>query len=101
MISQWLSLRSALVPFAAFGSQFSYIVFFFGLFFASMTMVKAGILLFSAAVAFSLVTMHVELFNADGSLGSEAEVTYRVFPPEVAARRLGWTGIEAFHRPRE
>lgn len=57
---QWLSLRSALVPFAAFGSQFSYIVFFFGLFFASMTMVKAGILLFSAAVAFSLVTLPVE-----------------------------------------
>ena len=48
-----------------------------------------------------LVTLRVELFNADGSLGSEADVTYRIFPPEVAARRLGWTGIEAFHRPRE
>lgn len=46
-----------------------------------------------------LVTMHVELFNADGTLGSEADVVYRVFPPEVAEKRLGWTGIEAFRDP--
>ena len=46
-----------------------------------------------------LVTMRVELFNADGTLGSEADITYRIFPPEVAAQRLGWTGIDAFHRP--
>lgn len=44
-----------------------------------------------------LVRMHAELFNADGTLGSEAEVVYRIFPEEVAARRLGWTGIDAFH----
>ena len=42
--------------------------------------------------------MHVEIFNADGSLGSEAEVTYRIFPENVAKERLGWTGIEAFHQ---
>ena len=48
-----------------------------------------------------LVTMRVELFNADGTLGSEADVIYRVFPPEVAAERLGWTGVDAFHRPVE
>ena len=44
-----------------------------------------------------LVKMHVELFNSDGVLGSEAEVVYRVFPEEVAARKLGWTGIDAFY----
>ena len=48
-----------------------------------------------------LVKMHVELFNADGQLGSEADVVYRVFPEEVAAKRLGWTGIEAFYKENE
>lgn len=45
-----------------------------------------------------LAKMHVELFNNDGQLGSEADVTYRVFPANVAAKRLGWTGIEAFYQ---
>lgn len=45
-----------------------------------------------------LAKMHVELFNADGSLGSEADVVYRIFPENVARERLGWTGIEAFHK---
>ena len=44
-----------------------------------------------------LAKMHVELFNADGTLGSEADVVYRIFPENVARQRLGWTGIEAFH----
>ena len=45
-----------------------------------------------------LAKMHVELFNADGTLGSEADVVYRIFPENVARQRLGWTGIEAFYR---
>jgi len=44
-----------------------------------------------------MAKMHVELFNPDGQLGSEADIVYRFFPEEVATRRLGWTGIEAFH----
>ena len=44
-----------------------------------------------------LAKMHVELFNADGTLGSEADVVYRIFPENVARQRLGWTGIEAFY----
>ena len=40
-----------------------------------------------------------ELFlRADGTLGSEADVVYRIFPENVARQRLGWTGIEAFYR---
>ena len=45
--------------------------------------------------------MHVELFNNNGQLGSEAEVVYRLFSEEMAAKRLGWTGIEAFHQPEK
>ena len=56
----WLGLRTALVPLASIGSNFSYIVFFLGLFIGSMGMVKIGILLFSAAVLFSIVTLPVE-----------------------------------------
>ena len=74
---RWLGLRSALVPVANLGSRFAYIVFFVGLMLSSgaagqgataaaaegaaaggglgMMLVKAGIVLFCGAVAFSLV----------------------------------------------
>lgn len=78
---RWLGLRSALVPVANLGSRFAYIVFFAGLLLSSgaagqgataaaggaaaggglgMILVKAGIVLFCGAVAFSLVTLPVE-----------------------------------------
>ncbi len=79
---RWLGLRSALVPVANLGSRFAYIVFFVGLMLSSgaagqgaaaaaaggaaaggglgMMLVKAGIVLFCGAVAFSLVTLPVE-----------------------------------------
>ena len=56
--------RSALVPVASFGSQFSYFFIVAGLLFSQapwgMSLVKIGIVLFTAAVAFSLVTLPVE-----------------------------------------
>jgi len=56
----WLGLRTSLVPLASFGSNFSYILFFIGLFLKSMFMVKVGVLLFGAAVLFTIVTLPVE-----------------------------------------
>ena len=56
----WLGLRTSLVPLASFGSNFSYILFFIGLFLKSMFMVKVGVLLFAAAVLFTIVTLPVE-----------------------------------------
>ncbi len=56
----WLGLRTSLVPLASFGSNFSYILFFIGLFLKSMIMVKIGVLLFAAAVLFTIVTLPVE-----------------------------------------
>ncbi|HOG51828.1 MAG TPA: zinc metallopeptidase [Lentisphaeria bacterium] len=56
----WLGLRTSLVPAASIGSNFAYILFFLGLFINSMMLVKIGIILFSLAVAFTIVTLPVE-----------------------------------------
>lgn len=58
-----LALRSTIVPVASFGSQLAFPLFFVGLFFQSEMLVNVGILLFAAAVLFTLVTLPVE-FNA-------------------------------------
>ncbi|MCX7844536.1 MAG: zinc metallopeptidase [Candidatus Bipolaricaulota bacterium] len=58
-----LVLRSAIVPVAMFGSQLAFPLFFLGLIFYFEPLVNAGIILFSAAVLFTLVTLPVE-FNA-------------------------------------
>ena len=61
---QPLALRSALVPAAQFGSQLAFPLIFGGLIFGGLkSLMLAGILLYSAAVAFTLVTLPVE-FNA-------------------------------------
>ena len=58
-----LRVRSALVPAANFGAQFSWILFFIGLLFSSQILCQIGILLFCLALLFQLVTLPVE-FNA-------------------------------------
>lgn len=77
---KWMGVRSALVPAANLGSRFSYVVFAIGLAMVAATpanpatgavaatgqaglgwlLVKAGIVLFTGAVAFSVVTLPVE-----------------------------------------
>ena len=58
-----LVLRSTLVPAANFGSTLAWPVFFAGLIFSMRPLLTAGIILFSLAVIFQLVTLPVE-FNA-------------------------------------
>lgn len=58
-----LNLRSALVPVANFGSRLSWPIFVLGLFMGITPLTTIGILLFTAAVLFQLVTLPVE-FNA-------------------------------------
>jgi len=58
-----LALRSTIVPVANFGSQLAFPLFFVGLFLQHRTLLYIGIILFSAAVFFTLVTLPVE-FNA-------------------------------------
>lgn len=61
-----LAFRSALVPVANFGSSISWILILIGLFInsrSSMMLIYAGIICFSLAVLFQIVTLPVE-FNA-------------------------------------
>lgn len=58
-----LVLRSTLVPAANLGSSLAWPIFFLGLIFSMQPLLTAGIVLFSLAVLFQLVTLPVE-FNA-------------------------------------
>jgi hypothetical protein len=58
-----LNVRSAIVPVANLGANLSWPLFVAGLIFSLRPLVTAGILLFSLAVLFQLVTLPVE-FNA-------------------------------------
>ncbi len=58
-----LVLRSTLVPAANFGSTLAWPIFLAGLIFSMRPLLTAGIILFSLAVLFQLVTLPVE-FNA-------------------------------------
>jgi len=58
-----LSLRTSLVPVANLGSKLSWILIIAGMFMGSMGLFQLGVLFFSAAVLFSIVTLPVE-FNA-------------------------------------
>lgn len=63
-----LSIRSALVPVANFGSSIAWPLIIFGLFIRgdmSLMLLNLGILAFSLAVLFQIVTLPVE-FNASG-----------------------------------
>ncbi|MDR0303332.1 MAG: zinc metallopeptidase [Chitinispirillales bacterium] len=56
----WLSMRSAMVPVVNISSTFSYIVLIGGFVLSSFNLILAGIILFSAAVIFSIITLPVE-----------------------------------------
>lgn len=58
-----LAIRSALVPIANFGSGASWFIILAGIIFSMPPLVTVGIVLFSAAVLFQIVTLPVE-FNA-------------------------------------
>ena len=58
-----LSIRGAIVPVANFGSSLAFPLVFIGLFLGNPFLADLGILLFTAAVAFTAITLPVE-FNA-------------------------------------
>jgi hypothetical protein len=72
-----LTIRSSLVPVANLGSNAGIILFLIGLFFNSSmgdTLLTVGIILFSAAVLFQIVTLPVE-FNASARAVTLLETT--------------------------
>lgn len=45
-----------------------------------------------------LVTAHVELFNENNDLATEADVVYMIYPEELARKKLDWPGVDAFYK---
>jgi Zn-dependent membrane protease YugP len=95
-----LMLRSTIVPVANFGSILAFPLFFIGFLFSSVSwLMDVGIIFFSAAVFFSLVTLPVEL-NAsaramallrEGGYLSESELPHAQSVLNAAA----WTYVAA------
>lgn len=56
-----MSIRSLVVPIASFGSQLAFPLFLIGLIFSVRPLLDFGIVLFSAAVIFHIITLPVEL----------------------------------------
>ena len=82
-----LSIRGALVPVANFGSMAAWPLIFIGLFLNGQTaalFINFGILFFSAAVLFQLVTLPVE-FNASGRAVKVLENSGMLYPDEVGS----------------
>jgi len=43
------------------------------------------------------IKVHTQLFNNDGELCSEGEITYRIFSQKMAIEKMHYPGIEAFY----
>lgn len=65
-----LALRTTIVPVANFGSQLAFPLFFLGLILRYQPLLTAGILLFSAAVLFTLITLPVEFDASRRAVGA-------------------------------
>ncbi len=81
-----LSIRSSLVPAANIGSSLGWPIFFFGWFFSLQPLATAGIVLFTLAVLFQLVTLPVE-FNASSRALRILEDTHLLGEQEIADGR--------------
>ena len=79
-----LALRTAIVPVAQFGSQLALPLFFLGLLFQTPALITAGIILFAAAVLFTLVTLPVE-FDASRRAVASLRTTGLVTTEELGA----------------
>ena len=80
-----LKLRNAIVPAVSFTSQLAWILFLIGLLFWSGWMIKLGIIFFSGAVLFSLLTLPVELNASSRAL--KMLNTYMMPESELIATR--------------
>ena len=82
-----LQIRSAMAPVAQFGSMLAMPLFFIGLLFSmpgiSKPLMDAGILLFTGAVLFQVVTLPVE-FDASKRALAQLTTTGAVAPQEVS-----------------
>ncbi len=85
-----LVVRNLIVPLAGLGSNISFTALIAGVLFQSMTLVWAGILLFSTVVVFQLVNLPVE-FDASRRAREQLQQARLITPDEdqVVGRVLG------------
>ena len=86
-----LALRSAIAPVAGFGSTLAFPLFFIGMFFGghgqfARIMMDLGILLFTGAVVFQIITLPVE-FDASKRALAELTSSGSIAPQEVAGAK--------------
>ncbi|MDZ7373103.1 MAG: zinc metallopeptidase [candidate division KSB1 bacterium] len=81
-----LALRNAIVPVANLGSQLAFPLIFIGLIFSSLRLFDLGILFFSGAVLFHVVTLPVE-FNASSRALAQLRSGGYLAPQELAGAR--------------
>lgn len=84
-----LTIRGALVPVANFGSSIAWPLILIGLFLngsTSVLLLNIGILAFSMAVLFQIVTLPVE-FNASRRAVKILDGTHMLYPEEVSATK--------------
>ncbi|MCC8045632.1 MAG: zinc metallopeptidase [Clostridiales bacterium] len=81
-----LAFRSSLVPAANIGSSLGWPIFFFGWIFSFQPLITAGIVLFTLAVLFQVVTLPVE-FNASSRAMRLLEDTHILGEQELSAGR--------------
>jgi hypothetical protein len=81
--------RSALVPVANIGTNFGFILFFVGLFFfRSGLLMNVGIVLYAAAVLFTLVTLPVELNASHRAMALLSDRSILVADELAGARKV-------------
>lgn len=101
-----LNMRSMLFPVANIGSTMAFPLFFIGLLFATPLFMDLGILLFSAALAFQLITLPVEfdaskramrLLTTGGYLASDEAPKTRAVLNAAALTYVAATAVAATH----
>lgn len=83
-----IKLRNSVLPVANIGSYMAFPLVIFGLFFQSGIMIDVGIILFSAVVAFQLVTLPVEFNASNRALKSLSEQAILDGEELVGARKV-------------
>lgn len=81
-----LTLRTAILPVASFGSKSAFFFVFIGFFFNSLFMMDVGIWFFTAAVAFQFITLPVE-FNASSRAIAQLSENNFLYEDEIVGAK--------------
>lgn len=97
-----LAIRNSLVPVASFGSNMAFPLFFIGFLFQSqfgLTLMNLGILLFTAALLFQILTLPVELNASNRAIAMLTGQGILQMEEEGSARKVlsaaAWTYVAA------